>query len=157
VIDAPSLEEIREEICTFLDPNDSILVGCNIKSDIDWLKLEKGVHYLDEINLCETYKAYNARYRNYTYFSLDDMSKCILGEDQAAVGTAHSAERDAILSMKIFRRSQEPGSVESDKRRLLKAGPTISWAKRNNYKYNGVCMAAFSARFCTCGDVSLRQ
>ena len=45
----------------------------------------------------------------------------------------------------------KPRDLEQAKQRLLSSRPPPSFAKRNNYRYEGVCMAAFYPAKCFCG------
>ncbi len=75
--DAPTLPSVIAEVKALLGPN-AVLVGQSIKSDIKWLRLEKGVDYGRTIELSEMFKAYNSRYGNFSFFSLAHEANTLL-------------------------------------------------------------------------------
>ena len=68
------------------------------------------------------------------------------------ISEPHKPETDAIASIRLFNTyNGNPAMLEKAKSRLLSVRPTPSFAKRNNYRYEGVCMAAFFPAKCFCG------
>lgn len=68
----------------------------------------------------------------------------------------HSAERDAIASIKLFNMYHgKPHLLERAKKQLLMRRPPPSWAKRNDYCWEGVCLAAYMPSECSCGAPTL--
>ena len=64
------LEDVIEEVQKLLGP-DVVIVGQRItESDIDRMKLRKGIHYKESVELGEIFKTYNTRFNNYNYYSL---------------------------------------------------------------------------------------
>ena len=89
--DADSFSSVIAEVKKLLGP-DVTLVGQGIKSDIKWLQLKKGEDYGDSVDLGQMFKAYNARYSNWSYFPLSHEANTLL----------HSGEysnRSAIIRM----------------------------------------------------------
>lgn len=71
------LEYVIAEVKDLLGP-DVVLVGQGVKSDIEWLHLEEGKDYGGVVELGEMFKAYNSRYGNYSYFSLQHEANTLL-------------------------------------------------------------------------------
>lgn len=68
------------------------------------------------------------------------------------ISEPHAPETDAIASITLFNKyNGNPGLLEQAKRKLMSTRPPPSFAKRNNYRYEGVCMAAFYPAKCFCG------
>lgn len=57
---------------------DVVLVGQGVKSDINWMELQRGQDYADFKDLGELFKAYNQRYRNYNFFSLSHEANTLI-------------------------------------------------------------------------------
>lgn len=64
-----SLDEAIERVKRVIG-SDSILVGQGITNDIEWLKLTEGVDFQSFVDLSQTFKIFNPRYGNHSYFSL---------------------------------------------------------------------------------------
>ena len=71
------LASVIAQVKALLGP-EVVLVGQGIKSDIDWLKLERGQDYSESVDLGEMFKSYNHRYSNYSYFSLSHEANTLL-------------------------------------------------------------------------------
>ena len=65
--DGKRLSVVLREVKALLG-SDVVLVGQGVKSDIKWLQLEEGKDYNSFVDL---FKAYNSRFDNYSYFSLN--------------------------------------------------------------------------------------
>lgn len=65
---------------------DVVLVGQGVKSDIEWLKLERGVDFCESVDLGEMFKTYNHRYHNYNYFSLSHEANTLIRPGQPGRG-----------------------------------------------------------------------
>jgi RNA exonuclease 4 len=52
-------------------PPNAVLVGMNIRMDIEWLGLVEGRDYAACIDLADLFRVYNLEKRSFTYFSLD--------------------------------------------------------------------------------------
>lgn len=79
-------------------PPTAVLVGMNIRKDIEWLGLLEGVDYAACIDLADLFRVYNPDKRSYTYFSLDHVvlyitfekareKRLLLGAPQTQLGT----------------------------------------------------------------------
>ena len=80
-------------------PKNAVLVGQNIKKDVEWLELQEGVDFGAMLDLSALFRVWNAKYSSFTYFGLDHASTCCLG--QANDGAAHNAVTDAVKSMQV--------------------------------------------------------
>ena len=175
--DGDSLESAIAEVRALLGP-DVVLVGQGVKSDVEWLQLREGVDYERTIELAELFKTYNPRYSNYSYFSLSHEANTLLGQGAFGMGGAelrmrkccynncfvsasvpagfiadqHDPATDAKASVQLFKKYYANSALLAQaKQKLLHNRPPPSWAKRNNYRWKGVCMAAFMPKMCFCG------
>ena len=72
------LEDVIEEVQKLLGP-DVVLVGQRItESDIDRMKLKKGIHYQEIVDLGEMFKTYNTRFKDHNYYSLNHEANNLL-------------------------------------------------------------------------------
>ena len=60
-----ALHQVHSLLCSL--STNVVLVGQSVQGDIDWLKLEQGVHYQGIVDLSESFKAWNPKFRNYNY------------------------------------------------------------------------------------------
>ncbi len=72
-----ALSDVIAQVKAILGP-DVILVGQGIQIDIDKLELQQGEDYSTYIDLGEMFKAYNSRYGNYTYSSLQHEANTLI-------------------------------------------------------------------------------
>lgn len=75
--DGERLSVVLREVKALLGP-DVVLVGQGVDSDIKWLQLEKGTDYDSVVDLAQMFKAYNSRYRNYSYYSLSHEANTLI-------------------------------------------------------------------------------
>lgn len=61
-------------------PPSAVLVGMNIRKDIEWLGLVEGRDYAACIDLADLFRVYNLEKRSYTYFSLDHVVCIVAGK-----------------------------------------------------------------------------
>lgn len=143
------LDDVIAEVKAILGP-DVVLVGQSVKSDINWLRLEKGKDYGRTIELGEMFKTYNPRYGNNMFFSLQHEANTLL--HTGCISGEHDPATDAVASIKLFKKYHgKPAELEVGKQKLLRTRVQPSFAKRNNYRWEGVCMAAFMPKMCFCG------
>ena len=148
-----SLETVLTQVYALLSP-DVTLVGQAVASDIAWLQLVKGVHYKDVIDLSQVFATYNQRYRNMNYFSLQHEADTLL-DGVAMIGSGpHDPANDALACIRLHRKYcvESPHLLASAKQQLLRSRPPPSFAKQCNYRYEGVCLAAFYPEKCSCGQ-----
>ena len=75
--DGVSLESAVKDVKRLLGP-DVILVGQRIDRDIKRLKLEERIDYHSYVDLCQVFKVYNPRYKNYIYYPLSHKANVLL-------------------------------------------------------------------------------
>ena len=150
---AKSLETVLAQVYALLSP-DVTLVGQRIEGDIAWLQLKEGVHYKNVIDLAEVFAAYNPRYKNTSYFSLQHEANTLLGGAALIDASPHNPANDAIASIRLYKKYcvESQHLLESAKQQLLRNRPPPSFAKQHNYRYEGVCLAGFYPAKCTCGQ-----
>ena len=150
---AKSLETVLTQVYAHLSP-DVMLVGQAIAGDIGWLQLIKGVHYKNVIDLSEVFAAYSHRYKNMCYFSLQHEANTLLGGAGMIASGPHNPANKAIASIRLYKKYcvESPHLLASAKQQLLRNRPPPSFAKQHNYRYEGVCLAAFYPEKCTCGQ-----
>ena len=74
------------------------------------------------------------------------------------ISDSHDPVTDATASIKLFKKYyNDPSALLQARQRLLWTPPPISWRKRNNYNWEGVCMAAFMPSKCFCGAPTFRK
>ena len=148
--DARPLSTVLAETHALLGP-DVVLVGQHPKSDIDWLQLKEGTHYKEVIDIAHFFKQLNRRYANYSFRSLQHTAQELLKIDMSG---SHSATKDALASMKLYRLYTEAdtGRKQSMVKQVHSGRQPVSVAKQHNYSIDGVCLAAFNRRSCTCND-----
>ncbi|EKX51667.1 hypothetical protein GUITHDRAFT_65948, partial [Guillardia theta CCMP2712] len=134
-------------------PKHAILVGQNIRKDVEWLQLEEGKDFESVVDLAGITilgLVWNDQFSSFTYFGLDHTATCWLG--QANSGAPHNAVTDAIKSMQIFKLYL---SVQNDQKRveelqkLLLATPLAPSFAKQHPTYEGCCMG--NRKTCTCG------
>ena len=75
----------------------------------------------------------------------------------AIVEDCHDPCQDALDSIQLFKKYYaNPVLKAKDQQRLLRTRPSPSWAKRNNYRWEGVCMASYMPAKCFCGAPTMR-
>ena len=73
------------------------------------------------------------------------------------ISDQHDPATDAIASMKLFNKYHgKPALIEQAKQKLLSTRVQPSFNKRNNFRWEGVCMAAFRPDKCFCGAPILK-
>jgi hypothetical protein len=139
-----------------------VLVGQKPQGDIDWLRLEQGVHYEKQIDLAEEFRCWNAKYNSWNYFSLAKEAFALLNV-QMHGNESHSPLVDAQISMRLY------NEFVCDPKRLKKAvaklhrmtiyrGFPLELMAGNQVKnIDGVCGYAFDPSKCTCNQPTLRN
>ena len=151
--DAKSLQAVLAQVYALLSP-DVTLVGQAVASDIAWLQLKEGVHYKDVIDLAQVFAAYNPRYKSKNYFTLQHEANTLLGGAGLIDAGPHNPANDCVASIRLYKKYcvESPHLLESAKQQLLRNRPPPSFAKQHNYRYEGVCLAAFYPAKCICGQ-----
>ena len=131
-------------------PRNAVLVGQNIRADVQWLGLQENADFASMVDLAGLFRVWNPQYNSFSVFGQDHLAKTLLGIDR---GTSnHDAVTDAVISMRLFnlflRVQQDQNALADVQRRALSVAPDSSFAKRNP-TFEGVCMG--NRRTCTCG------
>lgn len=144
-----SLPEALRILKNYL-PQYAILVGQNIGKDVHWLSLKEGVDFEGMVDLAGLYKIWNAQYRSWSIFSLDHLTRVVLGLDSQ--GGPHNAVGDALKSIRLFNYYRVFGEnrvvMSRTQQALLNTPVHDSFAKRFP-SFEGVCMG--NRKKCTCG------
>ena len=148
-----SLETVLAQVHALLSP-DVTLVGQAVASDIAWLQLVKGVHYKDVIDLSQVFATYNQRYKNMSYFSLQHEADTLLDGVPIIGSGPHDPANDALACIRLHRKYcvESPHLLASAKQQLLRKRPPPSFSKQYDFRYEGVCLAAFRPDKCSCGQ-----
>ena len=68
------------------------------------------------------------------------------------IADTHDPVTDAKAGIQLFKKYYANSALlEEAKQKLLRNRPPPSWAKQNNYRWEGVCMAAYMPSLCFCG------
>lgn len=148
---ARALDDVVGELRKILrgrGDNLPILVGSGIGNDIIWLQLVKGEDFSDFVDLAEMFQAWNPKYGQYNKYSLAHLCKQLLC---AQIADVHCPKEDAVLSIKLYNRYKDDRAALDRARNSMvgKVAP-MTFAKKNNYQYEGVCMAAYYPEKCIC-------
>lgn len=151
-----TFKTVRNRLLGFLGPK-VILVGQKPQKDIAWMELKRGVHFAAYVDLSEKFRVWNPRYSNYMYFSLAKAAYGLL--DKRIHGSdSHSPVIDAQVSMDLFKQFVEDKSKTSAAKNKLKLMtfrrlfPQSLMASARPKSIDGVCMNAFNAKECFCGQ-----
>eukprot|EP00697_Spironema_sp_BW2_P015592 gnl/Spiro4/650_TR369_c0_g1_i1.p1 gnl/Spiro4/650_TR369_c0_g1~~gnl/Spiro4/650_TR369_c0_g1_i1.p1 ORF type:complete len:227 (+),score=36.01 gnl/Spiro4/650_TR369_c0_g1_i1:161-841(+) len=147
-----SFAEAQAAVRRCLGP-EVVLVGQSIQSDIGWLQLQAGRDYARCVDLAEVFKAYNPRYRSFNKFTLRHEATVLLDVGRRG-DQYHCSVDDARSSVLLYLKYvvDQPHLLEDAQQKLLKVRPEPSIAKQLGYTFEGVCLAAFMPKLCTCGQ-----
>ena len=165
--DGDRLGNVICEVKSLLGPN-VVLVGQGVASDIKWLELKEGVDFHNTVDLGELFKGYNSHFGNFSYHSLQHEANTLLESgmhmlciyshlnwNYTCIGTIsnqHDPTIDAQASIRLFKKYyNQPALLERAQQQLIRTRPPPSWAKQQGYKYEGICLAAYMPKKCTCG------
>uniref|UniRef100_A0A7S2WPU7 C3H1-type domain-containing protein n=1 Tax=Rhizochromulina marina TaxID=1034831 RepID=A0A7S2WPU7_9STRA len=135
-----------------LAPN-CVIIGMNIRKDIEWLGLEQDKDFSSLIDLADVFRVWNAKYGSFTYFGLDHVVTCWLNVPRAGAGN-HDALEDAYLSMALFNYYRQlqfnnvTAVIQQLQWRTLNTPIAPSFAK-SHPTFEGCCMG--NRRTCKCG------
>jgi len=131
-------------------PPSAVLVGQNIRKDVEWLDLEEGIDFESMVDLAGLYRVWNTRFHSFTIFSLEHLANVVLGIPLN--GCPHNAVDDAIKSIRLFNYYRQFGNNSAiwDKKQseLIETQRPWSFSKRHP-QFEGVCMG--NRRLCMCG------
>ena len=152
LINAESFTQVQSKLTTILRSNTKlpILVNSSIGSDIEWMGLKQGVDYKKSVDISEMFKAWNPRYRQMNKFSLQHICKHAINKSTSSL---HDPTHDSKLVVELYNKyKNNPKALEKFKFDIIFERSTPGWGKKNNWLYEGVCLAAFYPEKCTCSD-----
>jgi len=144
-----SLEQATKMIKSVLPPT-AILIGQNILKDVEWLNLKEEQDFAGMMDLAGLWRVFNAKFKNYSYFSLHHKANALLGYKHVG---PHDPATDAILSIQLYNLYKQlehyPAQVAFAHELLLNTSVDESFAKKYA-TYDGVCMG--QKKTCKCGS-----
>jgi DNA polymerase III alpha subunit (gram-positive type) len=114
---------------------DVLLVGQSPTSDIEWLQLQKGVHFAEHFDLAQHFRAWNPKFSSFPFFSLQHEANTLLGVDMEG---HHDPSEDAQMSIRLYNRFRHASEATiRDARNKLVRTPQkrLSVAKSLDFKY----------------------
>lgn len=158
------LEDALAEVYALLKSlgTDVVLVGQRPQGDIQWLKLEEGVHFAYYIDLAESFRSWNKKYNRWNYYSLAKEAFALLNV-QMHGHESHSPLVDAQVSMRLYNEfvcqpKRLKKAVEKLHRMTIYRGfPEELMAANQTRNIDGVCGYAFDPSLCVCGQPTLRE
>lgn len=133
---------------SLLPPN-ALLVGQNIKKDVDWLQLVEGLDFASMIDLAGLFRVWNPERNSFTGFSQDHTAKVWL---RMSDRVQHNAVDDACISVSLFNAYR---SVQWDINRLQQLQAAMMSTERTpsfsqiTPSIDGCCLG--NRNTCTCG------
>ena len=130
-------------------PPNAILVGQNIKKDVEWLQLVEGLDFASMIDLTALFRVWNPQRKQYTAFSQDHTAKVWL---QVPDREQHDAVSDACISVALFNAYR---SIQWDPVRLYQLQMAMLHTPRQpafsalNPTIDGCCLG--NKKNCKCG------
>ncbi|CAF0956920.1 unnamed protein product [Adineta steineri] len=150
---APSFDEVIKKVHSFFTPT-TLIVGQSIMSDVNWMKLQEGVHYSTLIDLGDEFRTFDPKYGSNKYFSLAHEAEVLLKIDLNATGS-HIARDDAKASIKLYNKyvkDKDQSKLQQACQALLRAPTKIPLFRRFSGAYEKVCVSAFNRGYCRCGQ-----
>ena len=93
---------------------------------------------------------------NINYY--DNLEILFLKQILGMITDTHDPITDAVASIQLFKKYYvDPAALLQAQQKLLWTRPPMSWRKRNNWQWEGVCMAAFMPSKCHCGAPTFRK
>jgi RNA exonuclease 4 len=154
-------EVLSEVLPRYFNPN-VVLVGQGIKNDIRWLKLVQGTHYKRFIDLADIFcvEYHQNGTKKTRKFALRHVAEVLLDVENNT--TMHSAEQDALHSMRLFKLYGETGKkaeklLKQAKHKLHQSKPTVEQLEIPDVTDDGVCCCGYRPHRCQCGQPSLTE
>ena len=139
---ARSFEEVRASLLKVLPPN-AALIGQGIAKDIEWLRLERGVHFREFFDVASLFRTPVGPERRIITFSLRHLCLRLFGVDMQ--DGSHNPVDDARYSLRIFNRYRrlhcDEAELQAVRSALLEGSRTPSFAMMMPY-VDGVAMKA---------------
>ncbi|KXZ54728.1 hypothetical protein GPECTOR_4g797 [Gonium pectorale] len=146
------LEEALAAVRAVL-PRESVLIGQNIRQDVQWLGLKEGTDFEGMMDLQGLFRIWNEKFRSYSVFAQSHLARVLLSWEDPQGPNEHDAAEDARKSMALFNHHRHklqtnPVAMQAAHSALLAAPAPPSFAKRNGV-FEGVCMG--NRKTCLCG------
>ena len=125
-----------------------VLVGQVPTGDIQWMNLQRGVHYKRSVDLSDIFQHGGRK------FSLRHVAKVVLKKKSG--NQPHSSLDDARTSMELFNvsKNQTQAQLRSLTQKIASATQELNVVRRLGYTHqdwNGVCMSGYNSKNCVCG------
>jgi RNA exonuclease 4 len=133
---------------TLLDPS-TILVGHNVREDVNSLDLQQGRDYSSMMDLLGLYRLWNSRCQSFSVWEQDRLATVLLGWPNSE---NYSATSDALKTLRLFQlyfMLQNDISEWNRAFQLLVNTPAFPPWFKIYPAYEGVCMG--NRRYCICG------
>jgi len=144
------VEDAKQKLRELL-PKNAILVGQNIGKDVEWLGLERGVDFVDCVDLATLFRVWNDGRGGWTMFSQLHVAATWLGEVQDPE-KPHDAVGDATISMRLFHAYTQVQNNPEQHTALQQAtisAPRVPSFAMQYPTYQGCCQG--NRKLCTCG------
>jgi predicted NBD/HSP70 family sugar kinase len=82
-------------------PRDAVLVGQNIRADVQWLGLKEGTDFAGMLDLAGLWRVFNAQYSSWSVFGQDHLARVLLGVDAAQCAPQTYASRSCSRTQKL--------------------------------------------------------
>ncbi|GFR50432.1 hypothetical protein Agub_g12653 [Astrephomene gubernaculifera] len=147
-----SLQEALAAVRTAL-PRHAVLIGQNIRQDVQWLGLKEGTDFEGMMDLQGLFRVWNDKFRSWSVFAQSHLARVLLDWRDAEGPSEHDAVEDARKSMALFNHHRhvlqtDPRAMQAAQQALLAAPVEPSFARRNAV-FEGVCMG--NRKTCVCG------
>jgi len=144
-----SLRQALQRLKALL-PKNAILVGQCPEGDVVWTGLNKGLDFVDTVDLAEIFRTSDG-----TLSSLRHAARVLLNREFPAE-RPHDPRWDASVPMELYKlvAAASPDEFENIRQQLLSPRywpPIPSTAKRCGYSIDGVCLSMYSETNCTSG------
>jgi len=129
------------------------IIGQNVVMDLIWTQLREGTHYHRTIDTAHLFKTQTAKWSKYQYYSLRQVSYCLLNESMNA--NYHDPTEDAQITMKLYRDFCLNDNVLMNAKQKL-----IAYKAQNKFPDFRVkcrfpqCGGMYSPQRCSCGQTT---
>jgi DNA polymerase III epsilon subunit-like protein len=156
VLAGEDFEAVRNEVVKHLGGPDAVIVGQTVKGDIDWMKLEAGKHYGKFIDIADSFKTYNAKYGDYSHYSLAQEAWALLNYKMHGANS-HSPVVDCQIQLKLYTQfcldSSKLSAARAKLQSLARLEGFPDFTKGSlRPVIDGVCHFKYNPRKCFCGQ-----